>query len=214
MRSRRTNAEVGIAARRSSVLLHNGSMPPLYATLSPRASAAMFRIGLPRVASPCPNHVAPAPASALARSRCSPAAGRGLTNAGCVPCPCPSPGACRDRAGRRRVRTGFRRGSRPERADGRCRVVHRHRSGVRSRLRARPRDVRSLPPAGDHGTRRRAARLRQRRRPRRLPGAGRNARNGTTAAGAPRRACRLRIGSTGTTWRCMPAGSARSGSPT
>ena len=64
------------------------------------------------------------------------------------------------------------------------RVVHRSRTRERHRLRPLQRHDRPVLPAGNHGARRRALRLRQRRRPRRLPGAGSDARH-RHAADAP-----------------------------
>ena len=57
-------------------------------------------------------------------------------------------------------------------------MVHRTGGGLRARLRALQRHVGRVLLPGDHGARRRAVRLRQRRRPRRLRRAGPDARRG------------------------------------
>ena len=81
-----------------------------------------------------------------------------------------------------RMRSVRLRGAGRDGGAGRCALGPRHRvvrgPGGRGRPRLRPlqRDVGRLLPAGDDGARGRSARLRRRRRPRRVPGAGRSAR--------------------------------------
>ena len=70
------------------------------------------------------------------------------------------------------------------------RLVHRSRARIRHRFRPLQRHVRQVLSAGNHGTRRRALRLRQRRRSRRLSGAGPNARNRHAADSAAARPAR------------------------
>ena len=84
------------------------------------------------------------------------------------------------RAGRRAGRRGAGAGRRPFRG-----VVHRTRAGGGHRLRALQRHVRRVPPRRDHGAGRRAVRHGRRRRPRRLPRPGPDARGRTDARRRP-----------------------------